>query len=142
VDRSASPRYDATRRASHGDRRRALQEELLDSEFRRCGICGHGSRKIRELFQAVVNVVAKTPTYGKVQHESQGTEVLFELSAIGGAAGCSRGHRRKTPGATRGGAEEFRDIFQAPVFGHRKAAQASAPRWSGPTQDRWPTRTP
>jgi hypothetical protein len=27
-------------------------------------------------------------------HEIQGTEVLFELSAIGGAAGCARGHCR------------------------------------------------
>ena len=58
VDRSESPWDDAGRRASHGDRRKALQQELLGSEFRRCGVCGRGSRKIRELFQAVVKLVA------------------------------------------------------------------------------------
>jgi DDE superfamily endonuclease len=58
VDRSESPWDDGERRASHGDRRKALQQELLDSEFQRCGICGHGSRKIRKLFQAVVKLVA------------------------------------------------------------------------------------
>jgi hypothetical protein len=58
VDRSRSPWDDEERRASHGDRRKALQQELLDCEFRRCGIRGHGSRKIRELFQAVVKLVA------------------------------------------------------------------------------------
>ena len=58
VDRSASPWDDANRRASHGDRRKALQQELLDCEFRRCGIGGTGSRKIRTLFQAVVKLVA------------------------------------------------------------------------------------
>ena len=58
VDRSESPWDDAERRASHGDRRKALQQELLDSEFQRYGICGHGSRKIRKLFQAVVKLVA------------------------------------------------------------------------------------
>ena len=58
VDRSESPWDDAERRASHGDRRKALQQELLDSEFQRCGIRGHGSRKIRTLFQAVVKLVA------------------------------------------------------------------------------------
>jgi hypothetical protein len=58
VDRSESPWDDAERRASHGDRRKALQQELLDSEFRRCDVSGPGSRKIRELFQAVVKLVA------------------------------------------------------------------------------------
>jgi DDE superfamily endonuclease len=58
VDRDASPWDDASRRASHGDRRKALQQELLADEFRRCGICGTGSRKIRKLFQAVVKLVA------------------------------------------------------------------------------------
>ena len=58
VDRSGSPWDDAARRASHGDRRKALQQELLDSEFRRCGVCGRGSRKIHALFQAVVKLVA------------------------------------------------------------------------------------
>jgi DDE superfamily endonuclease len=58
VDRSQSPWDDAERRASHGDRRKALQQELLECEFRRCGVCGPGSRKIRELFQAVVKLVA------------------------------------------------------------------------------------
>ena len=58
VDRSQSPWDDAERRASHGNRRKALQQELLDCEFQRCGVRGHGSRKIRELFQAVVKLVA------------------------------------------------------------------------------------
>ncbi len=58
VDRGASPWDDAERRASHADRRKALQEDLLESEFRRCGVCGRGSRKIRKLFQAVVKLVA------------------------------------------------------------------------------------
>jgi hypothetical protein len=58
VDRSQSPWDDADRRASHGDRRKALQQELLESEFRRYGVCGQGSRKIRKLFQAVVKLVA------------------------------------------------------------------------------------
>ncbi len=58
VDRSQSPWDDAERRASHGDRRKALQQELLDSEFQRCVIRGHGARKIRELFHAVVKLVA------------------------------------------------------------------------------------
>jgi hypothetical protein len=58
VDRSESPWDDAERRASHGDRRKALQQELLDSEFQRCGVSGPGSRKIRKLFQAVVKLVA------------------------------------------------------------------------------------
>jgi DDE superfamily endonuclease len=58
VDRSESPWDDADRRASHGDRRKALQQELLAAEFQRCGIRGTGSRKIRELFQAVVKLVA------------------------------------------------------------------------------------
>lgn len=58
VDRAASPWDDASRRASHGDRRKALQQELLGCEFRRCGLCGRGSRKIRALFQAVVKLVA------------------------------------------------------------------------------------
>lgn len=58
VDRSESPWDDADRRASHGDRRKALQQELLDTEFYRCGIGGHGSRKIRKLFQTMVKLVA------------------------------------------------------------------------------------
>jgi hypothetical protein len=58
VDRGESPWDDAERRASHADRRKALQQELLESEFRRYGVCGRGSRKIRKLFQAVVKLVA------------------------------------------------------------------------------------
>ena len=58
VDRSESPWDDAERRASHADRRKALQQELLDCEFRRCGVSGPGSRKIRKLFQALVKLVA------------------------------------------------------------------------------------
>lgn len=58
VDRSQSPWDDVERRASHGGRRKAVQQNLLDSEFQRCGIRGLGSRKIRKLFQAVVKLVA------------------------------------------------------------------------------------
>ena len=58
VDRSQCPWDDSERRASHEDRRKALQRELLGSEFQRCGVCGRGSRKIRKLFQAVVRLVA------------------------------------------------------------------------------------
>jgi hypothetical protein len=58
VDRRESPWDDTERRASHGDRRKALQQELLDCEFRRCEVSGPGSRKIRKLFQAVVKLVA------------------------------------------------------------------------------------
>jgi hypothetical protein len=58
VDRSDCPWDDPERRASHEDRRKALQRDLLGSEFQRCGIGGHGSRKIRKLFQAVVKLVA------------------------------------------------------------------------------------
>lgn len=58
VDRSASPWDDASRRASRADRRKALQKAMLESEFRRCGVPGHGSRKMRALFQAVVRLVA------------------------------------------------------------------------------------
>ena len=58
VDRSESPWDDAGRRASHGDRRKALQQELLGTEFRRCGVRGTGSRNIRRLFEAVVKLVA------------------------------------------------------------------------------------
>jgi hypothetical protein len=58
VDRGESPWDDAERRASHGDWRKALQHELLDSEFQRHGVSGPGSRKIRKLFQAVVKLVA------------------------------------------------------------------------------------
>ena len=58
VDRSDCPWDDAERRASHEDRRKALQRDLLGSEFQRCGISGRGSRKIRKLFLAVVKLVA------------------------------------------------------------------------------------
>jgi hypothetical protein len=57
VNRRESPRDDAERRASHGDRRKALQQEILDYEFQRCGVSGAGSRKIRKLFQTVVKLV-------------------------------------------------------------------------------------
>ena len=55
-------------------------------------------------------------------HESQGTEVLFELSALGGADCRARGHCRSAPRATRGGPQGFRDILQAPFFRYRQAA--------------------
>ena len=58
VHRSESPWDDGERRASHGDRRKALQQELLESEFWRCGVGGPGTRKIRRLFQAVIKLVA------------------------------------------------------------------------------------
>src|SRR5208282_3589529 len=64
-------------------------------------------------------------------HETQGTEVLPELSALAdevgrprGACEGARGHRRSSPGATRRGEEGFLDLVQAAVLRHRQAAQA------------------
>jgi hypothetical protein len=58
VDRRASPWDTPLRRPSHGDRRKALQRELMEVEFRRCGVRGRGARKLRALFRAVVKLVA------------------------------------------------------------------------------------
>src|SRR5208282_1142521 len=62
-------------------------------------------------------------------HETQGTEVLPELSALAdevgrprGACEGARGHRRSSPGATRRGEEGFLDLVQAAVLRHRQAA--------------------
>jgi hypothetical protein len=58
VDRRASPWGTPLRRPSHGDRRKALQRELMEEQFRRCGVRGPGSRKLRGLLRAVVKLVA------------------------------------------------------------------------------------
>jgi hypothetical protein len=56
-------------------------------------------------------------------HESEGTEVLPELSVLAGAVGCprgaaegARGHRRASPGAACRGAEGFLNLLQAAVL--------------------------
>src|SRR5271166_4723377 len=58
-----------------------------------------------------------------VRYETQGTEVLPELSALAGEVGRprgavegARGHRRSSPGATCRGPEGLRDLVQAAVF--------------------------
>jgi hypothetical protein len=58
VDRRSSPWDTPLRRPSHGDRRKALQRELMEERFRRCGARGRGVRKLRDLFRAVVKLVA------------------------------------------------------------------------------------
>src|SRR5271157_4380188 len=67
-------------------------------------------------------------------HETQGTEVLRELSALAGEVGrprgaCegARGHRRSSPGATRRGEEGFLDLVQATVLRHRQAPKPAPP---------------
>ena len=58
VDRQASPWDTPLRRPSHGDRRKALQRELMQEQFRRCGARGRGTQKLRSLFRALVRLVA------------------------------------------------------------------------------------
>lgn len=57
-DRSESPWDDAARRPSHADRRKSLQREMFNSEFQE----GYGylpiPRKIRDLFDRMVRMVA------------------------------------------------------------------------------------
>ena len=61
--------------------------------------------------------------YSIARHETQGTEVLPELSAPAGEVGRprgavegARGHCRSSPGATRCGEEGFLDLVQATIF--------------------------
>ena len=58
VDRRASPWDTPLRRPSHQDRRKALQRELMEEQFRQCRARGPGTRKLRSLFRAVVRLVA------------------------------------------------------------------------------------
>jgi DDE superfamily endonuclease len=57
-DRSDRPWDDAERRPSHADRRRALQREMLEDEYRRLGVPEPWSEKIRHLLAGVVRLVA------------------------------------------------------------------------------------
>jgi hypothetical protein len=57
-DRSDSPWDDGSRRPSHADRRKALQREMLEEEFQRCGGRGPLPRKIRHLLDRVLRLVA------------------------------------------------------------------------------------
>src|SRR5512135_2562782 len=84
------------------------------------------------------------------RHETQGTEVLPELSAPAGEVGRprgafegARGHRCSSQGATRRGEEGFLDLVQAAVLRHRQAAQtgtAGGPAAAAP--HRRATRSP
>src|SRR5208337_2073945 len=82
-------------------------------------------------------------------HETQGTEVLPELSALAGEVGrprgaCegARGHRRSSPGATRRGEEGFLDLVQAAVLRHRQAPQAGTAGGPAAAPHRRATRSP
>jgi hypothetical protein len=57
-DRRDRPWDDAGRRPSHADRRRALQHEMLEEEYRRIGVPQPWSRKIRHLLTGVIRLVA------------------------------------------------------------------------------------
>ena len=57
-DRSASPWDDAARRPSHADRRKALQRECLETEFRRTQSGPPLTRKITTLFDRLKKLAA------------------------------------------------------------------------------------
>jgi hypothetical protein len=57
-DRTDRPWDDAERRPSHADRRKALQREMIEEEYRRISIPGPWSQKIRPLLEGVVRMVA------------------------------------------------------------------------------------
>jgi hypothetical protein len=57
-DRSDRPWDDASRRPSHADRRRALQQELLAEEYRRLEVPEPWAEKIRHLLDSVVRLAA------------------------------------------------------------------------------------
>jgi hypothetical protein len=57
-DRRDRPWDDAGRRPSHADRRRALQREMLEEEYRRLGVPEPWGEKIRHLLTGVVRLVA------------------------------------------------------------------------------------
>jgi DDE superfamily endonuclease len=57
-DRSDRPWDDAGRRPSHADRRRAVQGEMLEEEYRRIGVPQPWSEKIHHLLAGVIRMVA------------------------------------------------------------------------------------
>ena len=57
-DRSDRPWDDAERRPSHADRRRAVQREMLEEEYRSLDVPERWSEKIRRLLMGVVRLVA------------------------------------------------------------------------------------
>jgi hypothetical protein len=57
-DRSDRPWDDAARRPSHADRRRALQREMVEEEYRRIGLPQPWSEKIRHLLAGVIRLAA------------------------------------------------------------------------------------
>jgi hypothetical protein len=57
-DRSDRPWDDPGRRPSHADRRRALQREMVEGEFRRVRLPLPWAEKIRPLLEGVVRMVA------------------------------------------------------------------------------------
>ena len=58
-DRSDRPWEDPSRRPSHADRRRALQRQTVEEEFRRIGLPPPWSEKNRPLVEGVVRMVAR-----------------------------------------------------------------------------------
>ena len=57
-DRSDRPWDDAGRRPSHADRRRAVQGEMLEGEYRRIGVPQPWSEKIHHLLAGVIRMAA------------------------------------------------------------------------------------
>jgi hypothetical protein len=57
-DRRDRPWDDAGRRPSHADRRRAVQGEMLEEEYRRIGVPQPWSEKIRHLLAGVIRMAA------------------------------------------------------------------------------------
>ena len=83
------------------------------------------------------------------RHETQGTEVLPELSAPAGEVGRPRGafegareHRCSSQGATRRGEEGFLDLVQAAVLRHRQAAEVGTAGGPAAAPHRRATRSP
>src|SRR5450432_1904733 len=83
--------------------------------------CRHGVEKSKRVRSPLLRKLGRG--FSIASHESQGTEVLPELSAPTGTVECprgaaegARGHRRASPGATCRGEEGFLDILQAAVF--------------------------
>jgi hypothetical protein len=57
-DRTDRPWDDASRRPSHADRRKALQRELLEEEYRRIDVPRAVNEKIRRLLDRVIRLAA------------------------------------------------------------------------------------
>lgn len=57
-DRSDRPWDDPERRPSHADRRKALQREMIEEEFRRISVPGPWREKFRPLVEGLVRMVA------------------------------------------------------------------------------------